>query len=82
MPETRVKSLPATAYAIATGAKLLRCEAIQPNRADFILETDLDSAEITREFFTGAEVSARDYYRALQDVRFAVKRLFGNGGAR
>lgn len=84
MPEARIKSLPAAAYAIAKGAKLLRCEPSQPGRVDFILEDPLYNVATTaRDFFTGAEVSARDYYRALQDVRLAVNRFFGDkGGAR
>jgi hypothetical protein len=84
MPEARVKSLPAAAYAIAKGAKLLRCEPSQPGRVDFILEDPLSTVSTTaRDFFTGGEVSARDCYRALQDVRLSVNRILdGKGGAR
>jgi hypothetical protein len=81
MPEARIKSLPAAAYAIAKGATLLRCEPSQPGRVDFILDDPHSDVTTTaREFFTGGAISARDYYRALQDARFAVNR--STGGAR
>jgi hypothetical protein len=83
MSETTVKSLPAAAYAVAKGARLLRCELSQPGRVDFIFEDPQSNLIATaRDFFTGANVSARDYYRALQDVRHAVNNVLGKGGAR
>jgi len=84
MSETKVSSLPAAAYAIAKGAKFLRCEAGTPGRAEFIFDDPHANVTATaRDFFLGCEVSARDYYRALQDVRWAVNRVLRpNGGAR
>jgi hypothetical protein len=84
MPETRIKSLPAAAFVLAKGAKLLRCESGGSDRVEFIFDDPQSSIESTaREFFSGESAPARDFYRALQDVRFAVNRtLSRKGGAR
>ena len=73
--ETTITSLPSAAYALAKGAKLLRCEPDQPGRVSFVFEDPQSNVSATaREFFTGSEVSARDYYRALQDIRLSTNR--------
>ena len=86
MSEAKVTSLPAAAFCLAKGAKLLRCEPGQPGRVDFIFEDPESNVfQTSRDFFSGACVSARDYYRAVMDVRFAANRALpgsGKGGAR
>ena len=80
MPETKVISLPAAAYALAKGAKFLRCEPSQPGRVDFVFEDPQgDVATIAKGFYQGASLPARDYYRALQDIRFAVNHALSGG---
>jgi hypothetical protein len=85
MSETTVKSLPAAAYLVAKGAKLIRCEPLgEPGRVSFIFDDPQSIVAATAaSFFTGESVAARDFYRALQDVRWAVNRaLNSKGGAR
>jgi hypothetical protein len=80
MSESKVNSLPAAAYVLAKGAKFLRCEPDSPSRVDFVFDDPLSTvSDATREFFSGAALPSRDYYRALQDLRLAINR-HKNGG--
>ena len=80
--ESIVKSLPAAAFCLSHGCKLLRCEPVERGRVDFIFDDPQSSvAEMVTQFFVGGSVSGRDFYRAVMDVRFAAKRTL-SGGAR
>jgi hypothetical protein len=79
----RTSSMPAAAHAVACGAKLPRFEpTLDPQR--FHLCFDDPDGEVSRlhnDYFLGVSTPSRDFYRALQDVRFAVNRA-KHGGAR
>ncbi len=61
MPEANVKSLPAAAFALARGARLLRCEISQPGPVDFIFEDPR----------SGIAATARAMLRESELARFA-----------
>ena len=78
----RTSSMPAAAHAVACGARMPQVEqTADPQRCQLCFE-DPDGAvqRSISEYFGGGAVSSRDFYRALQDVRFAINR--SKGGAR
>ena len=80
METTRTTSMPGAAYVVCKGHGLPHIEkGADPQH--FALLFDGDVEELLSEYWGGASVPARDFYRALQDIRFAVNRV-KNGGAR
>jgi hypothetical protein len=80
---TNTTSLPAAAFAVAHGVKLPRLEPIGPDRFQFSFDDDAEGIVPDRihDYFSGASVSGREFFRALSDIRGAIRRT-KQGGAR
>jgi hypothetical protein len=77
--EFRTMSLPGAAFLVASGFQLLRVEVASGLRFEFVFPDPSGEVEKTLDgYFSGASVPARDFYRSLQDVRFAVNRAKGD----
>jgi hypothetical protein len=78
----RTSSMPAAAFAVARGAELPRVEpTADPQRFQLsFVDRDGDVTRAIADYFGGDSVPARDFYRALQDIRFTINRA--KGGAR
>jgi len=68
---------------VASGHDLPRMETLGSDRFEFLFDHDTDGeiALLIRDYFKGASLPGRDFYRALQDIRGAINRA-KNGGAR
>jgi len=84
-PITSTTSLPAAAFAMAHGNPLPRLQAYATDKTRFAFFWDNDPdgeiAALIRDYFIGENVSGRDFFRSLQDIRGAINRT-KNGGAR
>jgi hypothetical protein len=82
---TSTTYLPAAAFAVAHGNPLPRLKAIgsDGSRFEFFFDSDPDDeiASLIRDYFKGASVPGVEFFRALQDLRFAINRA-KHGGAR
>ena len=78
--EITTSSLPAGAFAIASGERFPRLQAVTPDRFQLCFEDSGKTKELFDAYFRGAEVPARDFYVALRDLRAAINRA--KGGAR
>jgi hypothetical protein len=80
---TNTTSLPAAAFAVAQGSPLPRLGSIGPDLFEFFFDGDLNGEASKRihDYFAGADVSGREFYRALADIRGTMRRT-KNGGAR
>jgi hypothetical protein len=78
--EVKTLSLPAGAFALAHGERFPRLTAIAPDRFELWFEDSGRTAELFDAYFRGSEVSGRDFYVALRDLRAAINR--SKGGAR
>lgn len=72
----RTRSMPAAAFAVARGASLPRVEPTDDPRHFELIFSDHNGtvASAVEDFFRGNAVAARDFYRALQDIRFHINR--------
>ena len=75
-------SLPGAALVVAHGYDLPRIESVPGDRFQFSFNDPTGKvAALLETYFVGASVSARDYYRGLQDLRYAINRAkHTNGG--
>ncbi len=82
---TSTTSLPAAAFAVAHGNPLPRLEAIGTDRSrfEFFFDNDPDGeiSCLIRDYFKGEPAPGREFFRAVQDLRFAINRI-KHGGAR
>lgn len=78
MEITKTTSMPAAAFVVAHGWPMPEFEQTSPGRFTFVFR---NATKLLQGYFSGETVAARDFYRALQEIRFAVNRA-KNGGAR
>jgi hypothetical protein len=68
----RTGSLPAAAFIVASGYRIPHFEEAS-DRAVFVFpDPHGTAAQVLDDYINGEKVSARDYYRALQDIRYAM----------
>jgi hypothetical protein len=76
---TKTMSLPGAAFVMAHGYHLPQIE-LNKGRFDFCWpDPDGKVDQLLSEYRDGDSTVARDYYRSLQDIRFAINRAKAEG---
>ena len=71
--------MPAAAFAVARGAELPRVEPTAgPQHFHLCFDQNGVVTRAINDYFRGASVSGRDFYRALQDIHFTINRAKGD----
>jgi hypothetical protein len=79
----RTRNLQVSAFIVARGTRLLRCEQTGPQQCDFLFsDPDGSIAALVETYWSGATCKAIGFYRALLDLKNTVYHTLNDGGAR
>jgi hypothetical protein len=74
----RTRQLPQAAFLLASGVRFLRVENTQCKYCDLVFEDrDASVERLADTYFQGAACSALRFYRALTELRIAIKEATG-----
>jgi len=75
--EHRTSSLPAACYALASGAKFLRCEALDATHCTFVF-ADAVAGSVDR-YYADEPISPKRFFEAIRELR-RITRITLAGG--